>query len=156
MLISAKVIAKFAQLLYRITNIFSLCLLFSSIFFSFVFLYKYFNSPVFIIINSLFLLPQIIRSLRFGYKLGNEYEYLIILASPQFYFLYFKGYSDNLLRYHPQPYVCLGVIVLAALQVWVVLSQNRKGPYFFINKRWLPNYFDYYRTFKLYSKSDLY
>lgn len=155
-LISVKLIRKFETIIQRISNINGYCIFYCGIFIYVWFIFNYFYTPAFILINSLFLLPQIIHNVRFGNKLGKEYEYLIILVSPQLYFIYLKGYSDNLLRYHPQPYVCAGVIVLIALQVWVVLSQNRKGPYYFINKRWLPNYFDYYQTFKLDSKSDLY
>lgn len=96
------------------------------------------------------------HNVRCGNRLGQEYEYLAILVSPQLYFLYLKGYPDNVMHYHPQPFVCLGIVVSVCLQLWIVHNQNLKGPFFFIRKSWLPNYFDFYQEVKLDSKCDLY
>ncbi len=52
--------------------------------------------------------------------------------------------------------MCIGVIVLISLQLWIVHNQNIKGPFFFIHKSWLPNYYNYYHEFKLDSKCELY
>ena len=155
-LISVKLIRKFESIIHRISNIHGYCVFYCGIFLYVCCLFNYYYSPVFILINSLFLVPQIVHNVRFGNKLGGQFEYLTILASTQLYFIYLKGYSDNVLRYHPQPFVCVAIVLLVALQVYVVTQQNKRGPYFFIRKDWLPNYFNYYKTFKLDSKSALY
>ena len=125
-------------------NLNGYCIFYCAIFVYVWLLFSYFYTPTFIIVNCLFLVPQIIHNIRMGNKLGPEYEYLAILASPQVYFIYLKGYPDNLLRYHPQPLVCIAIIFLVALQLWIVHNQNTKGPFFFIKKSWLPNYYNYY------------
>jgi hypothetical protein len=118
-------------------------------------LFNYFYSAIFILINSLFLVPQIIHSIRVGSKLGKEYEYLAILASPQLYFLYLKGYPDNIFRYHPQPLVCVAIVLTVSLQIWIIYKQSTLGPYFMIPHFLLPDYYEYYKTFKIDSKCDL-
>lgn len=133
-LISVKLIRKFETIIQRVSNIDGYCFFYCGIFLYVWCLFNYYYTPVFIILNSLFLLPQIIHNLRCCNRLGNEYEYLAILASPQIYFLYLKGYPDNVLRYHPQPWVCAIIILSIIIQLTIVHYQNVKGPYFFIRK----------------------
>lgn len=141
------------MIIHRVNSVKGYCIFYCGIFIYVWFLFNYFSSPFFIIINSLFLVPQIVHNLRFGNKLGNQYEYLILLCSSQIFFIYLKGYPDNFFLYHPQFLVCVAIVLLTSLQIWIIITQNVKGTYFFIKRSWLPNYYEYYYTFELDSKS---
>lgn len=91
-LISVKLIRKFESIIQRVANLNGYCIFYCAIFVYVWLLFSYFYTPAFILLNSLFLVPQIVHNVRMGNKLGPEHEYLAILASPQAYFLYLKGY----------------------------------------------------------------
>ncbi len=69
-LISVKLIKKFESIIQRVANLKGYCVFYCAIFVYVWLLFSYFYTPVFVILNSLFLVPQIVHNVRMGNKLG--------------------------------------------------------------------------------------
>lgn len=93
---------------------------------------------VFLLANSLVLLPQILHN-EFA-VMGVVFNPYILLSMvlPQIYPLYLKGYPRNIMRWQPEPWLCFSIILLLALQILLIFCQSRKIriliPRFFIPK----------------------
>lgn len=64
----------------------------------FIGLFNYYHSRLFILLQGLWLVPQIIHNLVLGFRPGFHPSFLAMILINQFYILYFKGYHDNVLR----------------------------------------------------------
>lgn len=116
-------------------------------FVSFLYLWCLFNYSLrtwFQLVNSLVLLPQIIHSAWRGVKPVTNLSYISVLLINQLYVLYYRGVPHNAMRISPNYMVCAGVCWILAAQLIFIILQNRYGSRFFILKRCIPNYHEYY------------
>lgn len=114
---------------------------------SFLYLWLLFNfcyESWFQIINAFILVPQIIHNTYYGLKPITGAAYYVVVLSSQLYILYLRGIPHNILRISPSPAVIIGVSLTLLAQVGFLFCQERFGPRFFIPKRCIPNYYNYY------------
>jgi hypothetical protein len=64
----------------------------------FIGLFNYYYSKLFIVLQGLWLVPQIIHNIVIGLKPGFYPSYLAMILVNQLYIIYYKGYSDNVFR----------------------------------------------------------
>lgn len=116
-------------------------------FISFLYLWGLFSQhymPWFQCLNSLIIVPQIIYNAYYGIKpITSPYFYVMLLVS-QLYILYVRGLPHNTVKLSPNYLVCTTIIWLIGMQLMVVFLQHKYGSRFFIPKRFLPNYYNYY------------
>jgi hypothetical protein len=121
-------------------------------FISFIYLWALFNYSMkswFQIVNSLVLLPQIIHNAYQGVKPVKNVSYFLVLMANQLYILYYRGVPHNTMRISPNYMVCAGVCWSLALQLLIVILQNKYGSRFFVPKRCIPNYYNYYMVIEV-------
>ena len=111
----------------------------------FIGLFNYYHSRLFILLQGLWLIPQIIHNAALGLRPGFYPSYLAMILINQFYIIYFKGYHDNVLRESPEPLLCFIIVILDIIQVAILYGQHKYGVRFFIPKRLRTNYFNYIR-----------
>jgi hypothetical protein len=90
------------------------------------------------------LLPQIIHNAYQGVKPTTNLSYFTVLMANQIYILYYRGIPHNVMRKSPNYMVCAGVCWSLALQLLIVSLQNKCGSRFFVPRRCIPNYYNYY------------
>ena len=97
----------------------------------------------FVVVNSLFLLPQIIHNAYEGIKPGFYFSYIATIITSQFYMIYYKGCPENILSVSPNYYACLGIVISLGAQIAILYLQHRLGARFFIPKKCIPGYYNY-------------
>lgn len=112
----------------------------------FIGLFNYYHSRLFIILQGLWLIPQIVHNVVIGLKPGFYPSYLAMILVNQLYVIYFKGYSDNIFRESPEPLLCVVIVVLDIIQIFILYCQHTLGVRFFIPKRFRKNYHNYIKS----------
>ena len=113
------------------------------------FLLLFRHSYIFLIINSLILVPEIIYHCYRGQKIKSDPKMLIFSISSQFYVLYFKSCPLNIFRESPNYLISYCLTGLVILQITFIIFQIRRGPRFFIPSIFLPHHHNYYEKNKI-------
>lgn len=104
------------------------------------------HSYIFLIINSLIYIPEIIYQSARGQKIVSDIRYTILLGSNQLYIFYFKVCPSNIFRESPNYLLGYCIASLLILQILIVLGQIYLGPRFFIPSVFLPKRHNYYNS----------
>ena len=112
----------------------------------FIGLFNYYHSRLFIFLQGLWLIPQIIHNVIIGLRPGFYPSYLAMILVNQLYVIYFKGYSDNIFRESPEPFLCVVIVLLDIIQILILYCQHTLGVRFFIPRRFRKNYHNYIKS----------
>ena len=112
----------------------------------FIGLFSYYHSRLFIVLQGLWLVPQIIHNMIMGLRAGFYPSYLGMVLVNQLYIFYIKGYSGNIFRESPEPWLCLIIVLLDVVQVLILYGQHRFGVKFFVPKRLRKNQHSYIKS----------
>lgn len=106
-------------------------------------LFNYGTTTWFVIVNSLFLLPQIVHNAYEGIRPGFYFSYISTITLSQYYMIYYKGCPENIMYISPDYPACIGIVVSVLLQIMLLYLQHRIGSRFFIPKKCIPGYYNY-------------
>lgn len=107
-------------------------------------LYEYILSNWFVLVMSLYLVPQIIHNAMKGGRIEFDQNYMFNIIGLRILLpLYFRGCPENLMLLRPSFTFCSGLIAIVGVQVLLVYYQSIYGSKFFVPSRFLPKQYNY-------------
>jgi len=98
----------------------------------------------FLLIMSLYLVPQIIHNAMRGGRIEFDYNYMFLVIGLRVFLpLYFRGCPENILRFKPSMSFCFNLVMIFLAQIFIIYYQSIHGSKFFIPARFLPAQYNY-------------
>jgi len=121
--------------------------LYAGLFIMLFLLYRFILYNSFILIMSLYLVPQIIHNAIRGQRAEFNAKFLFLMVGTRMILpLYFRGCPSNILEITPSLWFCFMLFVVTGAQILIIYYQSVIGSRFFIPNRFLPPKFNYLLT----------
>jgi hypothetical protein len=110
-------------------------------------LYRFILSNAFIVVMSLYLVPQIVHNAMRGQRAEFNGKFLCLIVGTRIMLpLYYRGCPDNILEISPAPWFCVTLLLVTGAQILIIYYQSVYGSRFFVPEKFLPPRFNYLMT----------
>jgi hypothetical protein len=100
-----------------------------------------FDKKLTLIINALWLLPQIVLNAHIGGRPKFYSWFYSIICFNQIYSLYLLGYPENIYQTQPRYTAFMSICLIIIFQWLILYIQSTHGGRFFIPKQFIPGYY---------------